>query len=758
MANFYLKYNPYTVESVMRINNRNISEMSKLHGLHSERLQLWLDNLLPILVDECNDDVINIDFHGTLLDYEDLQEYIEEYCSEHPDIKVNIKHKPAKDSENRFHQLRELFDYMQNECPFEDLRDEQIRENFNNAMGSEFEVSVIATMSSGKSTLINAMLGRELLPSKNEACTATIVRIKDVDGKQTFSATYRDINNQEAGSCGNIDAAIMKELNENPEIAYISIEGDIPFITSDDIKLVLLDTPGPNNSRTEKHRDHTYKIIKEQTKPMVLYILNGTQLETDDDNILFASVAEAMKVGGKQSKDRFIFALNKMDEYDPEKESIENVLKNTRTYLEKHGIKNPNIYPISAEMAKVIRLNQKGLPITSKQRIVLGSYELFNENKQMHLSNYAPLNLKNKSNLESIIERAKSNRDPYAEALIHTGIPAIEIAINEYLNKYALTAKVKNAVDTFRKKVEEKQLFNKIIDELNKSQQAREELNQRMVKINQQLNDGKMASELREKIQKLDMAKEAATQVEIIRSKISKTLKGKNPSNKKMTPIEVEKFMKSIQRDVSNLESDTKTDLDQLIDEIIVQTSTNCILEYESYIQSLVEDNTITKGLYSIEKPANFLASSTPNVAELIRRYKYTESVKCGEEWVENTDKKWYKPWTWFDEKWYLRDSYEDVEYVDSREVWDNFVRPVMENFNKNLKNAKIFADEEADRFKNYFLAELNKLDEMIKQKVTELEEITGSQKVLEQYIEENEFKKDWLQSFLLKLDEILEI
>ena len=35
---------------------------------------------------------------------------------------------------------------------------------------------------------------------------------------------------------------------------------------------------------------------------------------SDDDNALLDRVAESMKVGGKQSKDRFIFVVNKMDD------------------------------------------------------------------------------------------------------------------------------------------------------------------------------------------------------------------------------------------------------------------------------------------------------------------------------------------------------------------------------------------------------------------------------------------------------------
>ena len=34
------------------------------------------------------------------------------------------------------------FEEMQRECPFEDLKTQQIQENFNSAISSEFEVSV----------------------------------------------------------------------------------------------------------------------------------------------------------------------------------------------------------------------------------------------------------------------------------------------------------------------------------------------------------------------------------------------------------------------------------------------------------------------------------------------------------------------------------------------------------------------------------------------------------------------------------------
>ena len=46
-------------------------------------------------------------------------------------------------------------------------------------------------MSAGKSTLINALLGKKLMPSSQEACTATISEIQDND-KEIFEAQAFD--------------------------------------------------------------------------------------------------------------------------------------------------------------------------------------------------------------------------------------------------------------------------------------------------------------------------------------------------------------------------------------------------------------------------------------------------------------------------------------------------------------------------------------------------------------------------------------
>ncbi|MEI0559443.1 dynamin family protein [Brachyspira intermedia] len=460
-----IEYNPYKLEYTFELNGKTIDKSSKLYENNGKILQLWVNGLTQMLYDVVNDD-FKLEFKGTALDYLDLKEDVDNFNNSNNGGHVELYHNEAKSSEDRLKDLRELFNYMQETSPFDDLREERVRVNFEKAMGSEFEVAVIATMSSGKSTLLNALLGRELMPSKNEACTATIARIKDVDGAYGFNAKCLDENeNIVVEEVKNVSADTMSSFNENESVSYIDVEGDIPFVESHDIQLVLLDTPGPN-TRDHKHREKIYSLINESDS-LVLYVLNTTQLSTNDDNALLDAVGDAMNQGGKQAKDRFMFVVNKVDCLDPDKgESVEKVLTNVKDYLKYHGIKNPNIYLASSETAKVIRLHKNFYELSRKQRQTYSGLDLFIDEEELHLEKYAPLSRLGKNKLTEALSNAKSEEDI---ALIHTGIPAIEIAINEYMERYVMYEKISEVVNTFiellRHKELEYQLHNALLND-----------------------------------------------------------------------------------------------------------------------------------------------------------------------------------------------------------------------------------------------------------------------------------------------------
>ena len=74
---------------------------------------------------------------------------------------------------------------------------------------------------------------------------------------------------------------------------------------------------------------------------------------------MLRKVAESMKSGGKQSKDRFLFVINKVDDRKLQEDGkTEDMLLRNKDYLQKHGVKNPNLYPAAALPALNIRLMQ----------------------------------------------------------------------------------------------------------------------------------------------------------------------------------------------------------------------------------------------------------------------------------------------------------------------------------------------------------------------------------------------------------------
>ena len=85
---------------------------------------------------------------------------------------------------------------------------------------------------------------------------------------------------------------------------------------------------------------------------LIVYVLNATQLGIKDDKV----VLELLKKQIKAAPDtRVLFVLNKVDQIDEEKESIQQYIEHTRNYLLENKIDNPVIIPVSALAALVFK-------------------------------------------------------------------------------------------------------------------------------------------------------------------------------------------------------------------------------------------------------------------------------------------------------------------------------------------------------------------------------------------------------------------
>ena len=127
-------------------------------------------------------------------------------------------------------------------------------------------------------------------------------------------------------------------------------------------------------------------------------------------------------------------------------------------------------------------------------------------------------------------------------------------------------------------------------------------------------------------------------------------------------------------------------------------------------------------------------------------------------ETYKNDAHKWWDILELFEPRTITKKIFTNVEMVDADKVYGEYIDPIIAGFFKNLENARKKAQAEAEKFKMYFLKELDSLEDALKKKVEEDEKLTRDQESIEQKIKEDQAKIKWLESFLIKLDDILSI
>lgn len=469
-------HNPYTVSTEITVDGQTPAPGTNyVQRTKGNRLSNWIDDFFRLVYDKyCKEDIF-FEFRGIAQDAEDFQQALDRFnTSGKQKHRFQAEIKVSEIGNHPLEALTALYDEGKN-GPYADLfNSERMEQAFERATSPEFEVNVIATMSSGKSTLLNALIGQNFIPSKQEACTATIARIEDCKEMKEFMAVRYDQDE----NCLNetpepVSRKLLRDWNEDEKTSIIDIRGDIPTLDqTTDSKYVFVDTPGPNNSRNIKHREITYAAIKSKPLSMVLYVLDGGKYGINDDVKFLQEVAKAMGEGGRQAQDRFIFVQNKLDDVNLEEDSVEKMIDNAKKYLQENGIFNPTIIPVSARLAKLLRIRkfQGTLSIDDQAELdrLKGKF-LRKGNEDLNLFEHA------KKMVNPRIIQKIENRLQYAsddeKAEIYSGIPVLEELLNDFLCRHAIPAKTKDAVDSFSRILrdyEKAQCLNSILNQSDK--------------------------------------------------------------------------------------------------------------------------------------------------------------------------------------------------------------------------------------------------------------------------------------------------
>ena len=232
----------------------------------------------------------------------------------------------------------------------------QFRENQKFAAQKEIKIMVTATVSAGKSTLINAIIGKTVTKTAVGPCTANLCFIHNKpfeDDRFHLQTTTQNLN------------AALEDLSSVGKDAACSIASYFRTLVHQKFRVCLIDTPGVNYALNLNHGKLSRKAIVERNYDKLLYVLDARMIGEDDE------IKHLKYVYENVPNEKVIFVLNKLDYADiPLSASIDFV----KSALQTIGFENPVICPLSAYFSLLMKKRK------SKERL--------NENEQIIFDNY----------------------------------------------------------------------------------------------------------------------------------------------------------------------------------------------------------------------------------------------------------------------------------------------------------------------------------------------------------------------------------
>lgn len=581
---------------------------------------------------------------------------------------------------NKIENLEKYFSKYKKQDAIKKL--DEVKEKLNN---QEYKIAVVANMSAGKSTLINALFGKEVLPAFNHATTdsATYIYSKPniekkaeiffSDRKESITVT-QDLE-KEIKQYAQKDEDCRDDKYKNVE----RIELHYPFenlqtSSSEDFSITFIDTPGPNSTGDygQKHKDQTRSVLN--SVDMALFTFDYGQLDANlksDEQGLWNTIKKRYK---DDKNFEVYFLINKIDmAMEDNFKDVKNIddAKNSWGIYEQKAIEKLDKAANSHKVTK------------SKIYTVASKYALLDRND---ISWDSPLEAFQKK-FKQIFENSWEN-----EYIKYIGIPELENDINNYINTNVKEKILKIAFDNIGTLKNEEmisltsriQTLSKPKEEATKSvnhalhflegeaKQIEEDMSSKFQKASNktieeinELVDSAIQNELYLKID--EMAKIAIAYAEAIAGgensnnakKVSKnsykqinldkgvSLELEDSIDMNQVLSEMQGYTKALFDDYKNNYLDVKSDLKNSFAEYernISKTFRQVKDSLNSQLQNALDIDIQTIEMQSVDIDSTLSFDAT--IPDSVLDYKYQEA-----EYKTVNDSTWFKPWTWGDTK-----------------------------------------------------------------------------------------------------------
>jgi len=617
----FLSYNPYTVTTELTINGKSYEAYPELSYLNQTRLQDYLESkeervshyvgqqdlpwrglfmeLYHVIRATAKDDVYELDitFKGTTYDFEDIQVAKDAYLNVFDGIKLTYQPPKGKSVSllDKVNGLKDIYNQLA-DGPIAELKAPEMLDAMKDVLNHEFYISVIGLMRSGKSTFLNALLHQDLLPSRSMRTTAILTYLRDQDDLNDFRVTEITSQNQtiihpEPATQALIDQLNNKEFNPlQPEQDYtkeIRIEGNIPKITSKILNAVFVDTPGGNNELNHEDRAKMLKAIKDENNGMVIYVFNGRNFGTSDEFGILKEIAHVMRIMkvGKQAQERFLFVVTQVDEFSTEKgDSLHELRKKVYDYLtgEPLNIVQPKIFLVSSLAAKLARLSTLG---RSDQRKFNNFIDQFQEQVYWYWQ-YSDVTTADKALFQAQSEEALEKNEMQKLVELSSGFPALERAMDRYLNKYAVSIKIKMIYDSFMQRVKKINVMGKQKQKLQVSKKNFDQVTNELKKKQNELVNINTIAETLKKVENLSIDTSAYQLIKKTLSRNLSTMVDEQPSSNHVPKDQAQTMVAKVKKDLEKLMNISQDHVYQLIDTFRKQMDT-LLKDYQRFVKSI---------------------------------------------------------------------------------------------------------------------------------------------------------------------------
>jgi hypothetical protein len=627
------------------------------------RITAWFEEFIVSIKSNCNNDPFSIKITGCDT-YE--RDFIESVLKKEKDFIENYKITFIKENQvkARHKSIDAFINYALNS------NDELIQNAINPRIGdinflrnNEVEIPVVATMSSGKSTLLNALIGQDILDENTGATTATICKISLENKLKSFYAYALNNGEKIKGTNSNFKQ-FLKEWNAKGNLKEffklkLYVEGPpIEGFNTSNLKVSFIDTPGPNSAKNTSHKDQTFKYLKDANNlPIVLYVLDPEKMDSRDDDDTIREISKVIS-DNKQDLNRIVFIYNKIDTEFNNNNSFDDVLIKIKKFLKNHDIEKPKIFPVCTHYAKLAR-NKNNLSYSER-----GDFENFSrklipspehDHKGYLLLDHFPLNENQKNKLSRGLEKDKE--------LFYSGLAAIQLYIEDYIanhhskNRYQslfhISREIRNQVKT--------SLDSRKEDLIDKT--AKEE------KKNEEKARIEKCDLIKRKKDALDEIENVMTDTSFVRlvirdiNKSFNRLKDKIYKSDNYSDSQIEAFKKEGFKIVENLKVSVKTDL---ISKMNIESK-----EYLKKLRKVVSKNFEIENLSLKSKTFNAELLNKINVLNLTNTDSF-KTVKLERESIEVTEK--------VESKWWLKRLFNWK--VDKKDM--KTIKTISITFNKN--------------------------------------------------------------------------